>query len=125
MSKIINDAKLCLEQGIQILETLNSDVYSKSIDSMSNQSIGAHIRHNIDHFLSFFKGIHGTYIDYDQRDRNAKIEEDSSYTIEIFRNLIQKLDTIQDKDLDTEISVKMDSGDTSDLASSSIRRERY
>lgn len=123
MTEIILDAKICLQQAVDLLAKLEESDYSLTLDAFSSHSIGAHVRHNLDHFNSFFMGYNKGSINYDERARDPKIETDKEYTSDLISNYIIRISEIKPETLDHEISIQMDSGDVSDKAKSTIRRE--
>jgi len=54
------------------VERLTPAQYAAPVNGHS--SIGAHMRHCIDHFLCFFRGLSDGEVDYDSRDRSADLE---------------------------------------------------
>ena len=110
MSTILEDNIGCLKQGIALLERISQETYSESSDTVKGGSIGEHIRHNIDHYLSFLDGLAAPEIDYDARKRDPRIETDPQYAIENMQTIIQRLREINNDDGDKPIRIKMDSG---------------
>lgn len=72
----------------QLLVLLTNSQYTQPINSLSGGTIGQHFRH----LLEFYKIISETKADeefsYDNRNREQKIETDSSYTITVIEKLI-------------------------------------
>jgi hypothetical protein len=66
-------AEIILNQKISIIKRISSEDYTRKSDRSS--SVGAHMRHSLDHFDSVF-GADEAYsvLDYDARDRNTDIE---------------------------------------------------
>lgn len=62
----------CCERCLALLDAVPDDAYSG--DDSSGQAIGPHLRHAIDHFMAFLRGIDTGKIEYDVRDRDERIE---------------------------------------------------
>jgi hypothetical protein len=66
-------AEMILKQKISIIKMISGEDYTRKSDRSS--SVGAHMRHSLDHFESVF-GAEEAYslLDYDARNRNTDIE---------------------------------------------------
>lgn len=62
-----------LEQERLLLGSLEASIYTAPGTGAFSSSIGAHIRHNLDHFTSFFDGLAAGRIDYEARRRDDGI----------------------------------------------------
>lgn len=62
-----------LEQERKLLVKLSPGVYTAAGKGPFKSSIGAHIRHNLDHFTSFFAGLPEGRVDYEKRRRDDGI----------------------------------------------------
>lgn len=103
---LVENNILCLEQGVQLLQAMDDDVYTHTNPPIYKSGIGDHYRHCVEHYISFLDGIDGRTIDYDARKRDKRISTDRLYAIEITVQLIEKL-----RGLDCEgasLKVKMD-----------------
>ena len=75
----IRDNILALRQGIDLLGTLNAERYARKTPACYNSSAGGHLRHVIEHYLSFLQGAETGEIDYEARARDPLIENDPAY----------------------------------------------
>lgn len=67
----------CLEactQCREVVASLKPGQYGAAANGES--SIGGHMRHCLDHFLCFFRGLEDGEINYDARERNITLETD-------------------------------------------------
>lgn len=73
-----------MRQKINILEQIDNDIYTKRIEKIYNATIGAHIRHSVNHFETLIQA-HDYYsqkkgddrvFNYDHRSRDTMIEVD-------------------------------------------------
>jgi hypothetical protein len=55
---------------------LDSPSYVRRVAAVFDTSIGAHVRHNVDHYLSFLDGVAAGRIDYHTRARDSGIESE-------------------------------------------------
>jgi uncharacterized damage-inducible protein DinB len=75
----IRDNVAALRQGIELLEGLSVERYTQKTPACFNSSAGGHLRHVIEHYLSFFQGVDTGELDYEARARDPLIESDPGY----------------------------------------------
>jgi hypothetical protein len=68
-----------LGQLHQVLDELNLVQYAEPVGILSDSSIGQHTRHILEFFIELQKGYECGVVDYDQRQRNHKIESDNGF----------------------------------------------
>jgi hypothetical protein len=61
-----------LEQGEALLTGLSDAQYAEAV--AGGPSIGAHYRHSLEHFKILFEAVQQSHIDYDRRERDARLE---------------------------------------------------
>lgn len=88
---LTNSVKTCLEELIGLLHQLSDDEFSKPCAHLSDASIGEHTRHIIEMFqcLENFYAI--GIINYDNRERNGRIQTDTKFAIEKIREIQKSL----------------------------------
>lgn len=127
MENIAQDNADCLRQGIALLGTIGDALYRSPSPQCFNSSIGGHMRHNIDHYLSFLEGYASGRVDYDARARDPRIENDAAYACEQMLTIVMGLGGVRGEDLDRALEVKMDCNSMTEGAQpwsmSSVRRE--
>ncbi len=126
MQFLILDNIQCLEQGIDLLQRLDPDVYTRTCPQCFNSNIGGHVRHNIDHYASFLKGYRSGNLDYDDRERDTNIETDPDCAIVESRRMAEELQKIAPEDFELSLAVRMDSGSVdaaNNSSQSTVRRE--
>lgn len=127
MDYLISDNLACLEQSLELLSRLDSEQYNAPCPSCFNSTVGGHIRHNVDHYLSFAQGLSSGRIDYDARLRNSRIEQDADYAASVLREIQGDLKALESMDLRRTVEIKMDCGsvveDADAWSPSSLRRE--
>jgi len=123
MNTLIEANVSCLEQGICLLESLPNEIYSSKCKEVFGSSIGSHFRHNIDHYLAFREGFAGGRIDYDARQRNVSLEDNSSEACRLMAELVSFLRAIEQEDLEKQLEIRMHDGGDSTWSRTSLRRE--
>lgn len=75
----IRDNVAALRQGSELLAGLSAELYAQRTPACFNSSAGGHLRHVIEHYLSFLEGTETGEIDYEARARDPLIEKDPGY----------------------------------------------
>ena len=75
-----------LEQGESFLTGLSDAQYA---DDGPGASIGAHYRHGLEHFKILLETVNEAGIDYDRRARDARLEHERLFALQIIRELRQ------------------------------------
>jgi uncharacterized damage-inducible protein DinB len=115
----IHDNNVLINQLVEFVNTLSEQQFNDSLD-MGCGTVGAHVRHVIEHYQSLLNA-NGT-IDYDNRPRNALIETDKSEAISALNTITLKLNQINtDKQVNVLCSTNLLITATNTL--SSLRRE--
>lgn len=91
MEKLNKAVQLNIEQIIQLLQQLNEGLYTQPITSLSNASIGAHVRHIIELYLELQNGYQSGLVNYDNRKRDYTIETNMDFAIQQLHNIINNL----------------------------------
>lgn len=111
-----------LNQLTTVIEKLGNEEYSKPLSTLSDSSIGKHIRHIIEFYQCLFNGIPEGIVDYDKRERNLKLETDPVFTIAIIRTVISQISNTKDISLVLHTSYE---NQISELRSSVFRELFY
>ena len=80
-----------LEQGASLLGELDDHVYAAIPTEISQSGIGAHLRHCLDFYGSFLRGIESGKVDYDLRERNELIETSRCAALAKIREMVDQL----------------------------------
>lgn len=65
-----------LSQLTSLIEQIQEKDFSKPVDSLSQSTIGQHLRHTLEFFLCFQQGYQSGVINYDKRSHDKLIESD-------------------------------------------------
>ncbi len=126
MHILILDNLHCIQQGVDLLDRLDVDLYTRPSPQCFDSKIGGHLRHNIDHYSSLLKGCRSGRVDYDERPRDERVENDPDHAVRALNRIAGELGKIESEDMDKDLLVKMDSGSPESRKSwskSTIRRE--
>src|SRR2546426_12679960 len=77
--RILNAAIAILTQGEDLLSALTAENYTQRVPFAFDASIGGHYRHCLDHFTSLLRGLDADEIDYDRRERDARLESHPAF----------------------------------------------
>jgi len=77
--ELVGAAQDVLLQGLGLLFELRDHTFSRTAGAPFNASIGQHYRHVLEHFHSLIRGQRVGEINYDARERNARIESEVTY----------------------------------------------
>jgi len=117
-----------LEQGAVLLEQIDDGLYLCAPGRISKSGVGGHLRHCLDFYDSFLRGVETEKpgrIDYDHRERNELIEKDRlAAKAKIAATIIQ----LRNLSVENQqpLLVKLEGGqaqDASAWSSSSVNRE--
>ncbi len=87
----IRDNIEALRQGIGLLGGLSPENYMKRTPACFNSSAGGHLRHIVEHYLSFLQGVETGEIDYEARARDPFIENDPDYAVAQLESIGERL----------------------------------
>jgi uncharacterized damage-inducible protein DinB len=68
-----------VEQGVRLLAAINAASYGQRVPLCYNASIGGHVRHIIEHYEAFLRGVDDGELDYENRARDPLAENDPAY----------------------------------------------
>lgn len=126
-NSLIQENIAVLRQGLELLYRLDDDAYPNVRHPFSKYGIGSHFRHSLDFYTSFLKGVEAGRIDYDDRQREERIETDRLTAISRFEATVNRLRELSQLDNQMPLLVRLeDAGDEEDPSAwsySSVRRE--
>jgi hypothetical protein len=73
------------------LEILTMEEYSRPCQNLSNATIGKHVRHIIEMFQCLENGYEEGIVNYENRERDQKIERDMEFALIQLNNIFQGL----------------------------------
>jgi hypothetical protein len=72
-----------LAQGEDLVRSLSVENYIRRVPLAFNGCIGGHYRHCLDHFTSLLRALNRDEVDYDNRDRDARIESQPDFALRL------------------------------------------
>ena len=118
----IRDNVVALRQGIELLSALSEESYTKRTPACFNSSAGGHLRHVIEHYLSFLAGTETGEIDYEARARDPMIEKDTGYAAAQLEAIGERLERLE-SDRELRVRAECAPADTTTWGVSSVVRE--
>jgi hypothetical protein len=94
-----------LRQGESLLNSLSDENYTRKLPAVFDSAIGEHYRHCLDHFQSLLRGLDADEIDYDDRERNPRIENDRKFALDETHRILRAFGSIPTEFLDCPINV--------------------
>jgi uncharacterized damage-inducible protein DinB len=84
-----------IRQGITLLGALGEARYTARVPLCYDASIGGHLRHIIEHYRSFLHGLDAGEIDYENRPRDALIEQNAGHAAGVLAEIADRLHSLE------------------------------
>jgi hypothetical protein len=121
--QLVSEIRRLLRQGVALVEELDDTGYRSVEQKLSTSSIGAHVRHCIDHVQAFLGGVPEGRIDYDRRERDERVEVDREHASARLAETGERLGAVV-LDGVVRLRVRMDApGGEGQWAGSTVERE--
>jgi uncharacterized damage-inducible protein DinB len=125
-SALTADNVYFLEQGLDLLAGMDDALFN-SRPSIGLSPIGSHLRHCLDFYRSYLEGVGQGRIDYDERERDPRLECDRGYAMDVLRWTISRLEETSgvDEHMPVQVATDRSAAEQGDLAwsASTVRRE--
>ncbi len=122
--KLIHENIVFLQQGADLLNSIDDRIYNKTDSTCYASGIGKHIRHNLDHFDNFLTGLPKSAIDYDARLRDKNTENSRGVAASRIKKIISRLEKLTAADPSLKLRVDMNrEGDRMNWTESTLARE--
>lgn len=115
-----------LEQALGLLAAIDNRLYASVPTGIAKAGVGGHLRHCLDFYDSFLRGVGEGRIDYDCRERNELIEKDRSAATVKIETVIRQLRELPVADGLQTLRVKLEgeqAQESSAWSRSSVSRE--
>jgi uncharacterized damage-inducible protein DinB len=99
-----------LNRGVKLLNSIDDNKYSDMTIAPYYSSIGGHIRHILDVFDCIFEGLEIGEVDLAARKRNVLAEQKVTVGLDYFNQVIEKLNSLTNVDLNQIVPVRDDLG---------------
>jgi uncharacterized damage-inducible protein DinB len=110
-----------LRQARDVLESIDDNMYAQTAPGTNGISIGGHMRHLLEFYECFLRGVDRGVIDYDSRSRSAAVQADRLVAAQRTGELLSKLQSMPVPQ--TEFPVQVCGEDTGRLLASTVGRE--
>ncbi len=104
--RIVDAAIAILAQGEDLLRALSAETYTRPVPLAFNACIGGHYRHCLDHFTSLLRSLDAEEVDYDQRERDMRIESQPDFALALTRQLRARFDQLPLGALDMKVRAR-------------------
>lgn len=108
MSHPAADNIATLAQGIELIESIDDTVFVASPDGLRIGGVGSQVRHCIDFYVCFLRGLETGSVDYNERDREVRVESERHRAIESIRGILERLESIPATAAAERLEVHMD-----------------
>jgi DinB family len=115
-----------LRQGESLLNSLSDEDYTRKLPAVFDSTVGEHYRHCLDHFQSLLRGLDAYEINYDNRERNSRIENDRAFGLSETQRILRAFGSIPTPFLKCPINVRSKINydiDAAPLIGSTVGRE--
>lgn len=119
----IDDNIATLQQGSRLLQRIDDALYRRRIENVFAASIGAHVRHNLDHYRLFLDALETGDIDYSARRRDVVIEVDRTAALAEIASICKQLQGVSMLREDLQLQIRNSRGDACASASTCVSRE--
>lgn len=104
--RIVNAAIAILAQGEDLLRALSPETYTRRVPMAFNACIGGHYRHCLDHFTSLLRALDADEVDYDHRERDARIESQPDFALALTQQMRVQLERLPLGALDAPVRAR-------------------
>lgn len=96
-----------LSQLTDVVIQINENDFTRPTETLSNSTIGQHIRHTLEFFLCFEQGYSNGVINYDKRAHDKLIESDKFIALSAIERIRSFITTFADKPLKLEVGYEL------------------
>jgi uncharacterized damage-inducible protein DinB len=112
-------------QGASLLAGMDAATFARREERTGSAGIGEHVRHCIDFYRCFLRGMSDGRVNYDDRDRDERAERDADWACRCLDEIAAQLAELDPRSLPASMSVRMDAPgeETAGWAPSTAERE--
>ena len=114
-----------LDQGRALVDDLSDELFTRS-DGKGHASAGAHLRHVLDCYRCFLRGLEPGRVDYDARERDPRLETERAVASAVIGEISSGLRKLELEDRERALRVRVDAaawGSSDSWTASSVGRE--
>jgi uncharacterized damage-inducible protein DinB len=124
---LATDNVAILGQSIALLEQIDDELYTRVDAQIFRSCVGSHMRHLLDFYGAFLRGLPSGRIDYDSRQRDVLVEQHRLAALERLRDIVFQLEHLPISDGSVLLLARQDSSappeDPAAWGQSSLARE--
>ena len=120
--EIKDSSEQVLRQLVGLIDQLKDEQFACPLPILSGNTIGKHIRHIIELYDQLLNGYESGIVNYDDRQRDQRIETESSYAINKLMQIMSECESKSDKPIQLIVDYSMDDH-TNVKVNSSYKRE--
>lgn len=106
-SNYVQPLEQCLRQLARFIASVTHAQYTQTPPNAPSGSIGAHVRHILDHVDALGNGLSSGMVTYDRRERGTAVESDQAAALEQITRLITTVSGIKNDELSRSIAVEL------------------
>ncbi|HEV2764487.1 MAG TPA: hypothetical protein VGV38_16020 [Pyrinomonadaceae bacterium] len=108
---LVNGCVGALEQGLTLLERLDDRLYASAAGLPVRSGVGSHLRHCLDFYQSFVRGVRTRRVDYNRRERDTLAARDRACAAAKIEIIIEQMRALADLPGDTLLLVCAEDSD--------------
>jgi hypothetical protein len=121
--KLVNACNEILLQLSNLVVSLTDEDYQRPSKSLSNSTIGQHLRHTLEFFICFEQGCSTGVINYDRRNHDKAIETDRQLALDVISRIMIFVSNLDDhRSVKLEVNYDLDA-DSFEVLDSTTSRE--
>ena len=114
-----------LVQLTDLVRQIREHDFVKPAETLSNSTIGQHLRHTLEFFLCFEKGYEQGVINYDKRAHDKLIESDKFIALSNIDRIRSFVNSLSEKSLHLEVGYDLESEDCLTIQTTATRELVY
>lgn len=96
-----------LNELSEVVNHLSDERYSRKPVGVVESSVGAHVRHCLDHVRSLLNAVETGELNYDHRQRGTAVESSRKAAIRLIDSLVTQLLTLPESSMDEPLRMKV------------------
>jgi uncharacterized damage-inducible protein DinB len=114
-----------LSQLITLVERIHGSDFTRPVDSLSQSTIGQHLRHTLEFFMCFQQGYENGIVNYDRRAHDKLIESDQYVALAAINGILKFVSQLKERSLKLEVGYDLDSDQVVTIDTTSTRELVY
>jgi uncharacterized damage-inducible protein DinB len=124
--KLVNACHEILSQLFDLVHSVTDDDFQRPVKSLSNSTVGQHLRHTLEFFICLEQGNHSGVINYDRRNHDKEIETNRQLAAETITRIMGFVAGLsENKKVSLEVGYDLDKEQFETLESTTARELVY